>query len=78
MIRDYLAKLVRRMQHRHSCLDNRIVLDQLAAVVLPMKDDRDVSNDNKMAAMFTMTGNERVPGKGCSHRASDATHAQCE
>jgi len=54
MIRDSLAKLVRRTQHRHSCVDIRVVLDQLAAVVLPMKDDKDVLNDNKMAAMFTL------------------------
>jgi len=56
MIHDLLAKLVRGTQHRHICVDNRVVLDQLAlaAVVLPMKDDEDVLNDNKIAAMFTL------------------------
>ena len=54
MIRGSLAKLVRRMQHRHCNVDIRVVLDRLAATVPTMEEDKDDSNDNKMAAMFTL------------------------
>jgi len=60
------------MQHRHSCVDIRVVLDQIAAVVLPMKDDKDDSNDNQDGGdvYSTMTCNERDVG-----RAIPATRA---
>ena len=36
MIRDFLAKLVRRTQHQHRCVKNRVVLNRTAATVPTM------------------------------------------
>jgi len=54
VIRHSLAKLVRRTQHRHRCVDIRIVLNRIAATIPMTEEDKDDSNDNKMAAMFTL------------------------
>ena len=41
MIRDSLAKLVRRTKHRLRCVDIRVVLNRIAATVPTMEEDKD-------------------------------------
>ena len=66
----------RRTQHRHRCVDNRVVLNRIAATVPMMEGDKDDSNDSQNGGVYsTMTCNERAPGKGCSSHAYDATCA---
>jgi len=66
VIRDSLAKLVRRTQHRHGCVDIRVVLNRIAATVPTMEEDKDDSNDSQNGGVVysTITRNERAPGKG--------------
>jgi len=78
MICDSLAKLVRRAQHQHSCVDIRVVLNRIAATVRTMEEDKDDSDDSQDGGdvYSTMTRNKRAPGKGYSRHACDATHTQ--
>ena len=40
MIRDFLAKLVRRTKSQHRCVEDHVVLNQTAATVPTMYEDK--------------------------------------
>jgi len=73
MIRDVLAKLVRRTQHRHGCVEYRVVLNRMAATFPTMDEDKDDWNDNKMAAMFTLRCHATKERLGKAVPAAQAT-----
>ena len=47
MIRGFLSKLVRRVQHQHNSEDIRVVLNRIAATVPTMEEDKVDSNDSQ-------------------------------
>jgi len=58
-------------QHRHRCVDIRIVLNRIAAIVPSMEEDKDDSNDSQDGGVYSTMAIPTTRATPCMHSADN-------